>query len=301
MNRINFLNGNTFPLDVDTLVFMQEMITTLSEISPVFGDKVIVSGCEAQGSYVGNGLVVINKELLRFEGNNVVSTVYIAEEEEDVLCQEEEFTGLYTRRCVKFGTGDGKNNFRWSDFKRLDTLPVLMQKIADIDRQKSEKVHRHAISDIMDLPDKVVPRGLIAMWSGFISNIPSGWALCNGQRVGGVQTPDLSGRFIVGYSANGEYSYIGKTGGAASVTLGIDQMPSHSHLLKDYYHSESKLDDVKQEDGYDYLGKTVCGSHATDDDNIYFFYMEHNTYSKGGSSPHENRPPYYTLAYIMKV
>lgn len=301
MNRINFLNGNTFPLDVDTLVFMQEMITTLSEISPVFGDKVIVSGCEAQGSYVGNGLVVINKELLRFEGNNVVSTVYIAEEEEDVLCQEEEFTGLYTRRCVKFGTGDGKNNFRWSDFKRLDTLPVLMQKIADIDRQKSEKVHRHAISDIMDLPDKVVPRGLIAMWSGFISNIPSGWALCNGQRVGGVQTPDLSGRFIVGYSANGEYSYIGKTGGAASVTLGIDQMPSHNHLGG--YAGEVP------EGNYGLVRRSKSGEDTTPGsrDRNGAGREPDTTISpvnipyQGRGLGHENRPPYYVLAYIIKI
>lgn len=295
MNRINFLNGNTFPLDVDTLVFMQEMITTLSEISPVFGDKVIVSGCEAQGSYVGNGLVVINKELLRFEGNNVVSTVYIAEEEEDVLCQEEEFTGLYTRRCVKFGTGDGKNNFRWSDFKRLDTLPVLMQKIADIDRQKSEKVHRHAISDIMDLPDKVVPRGLIAMWSGFISNIPSGWALCNGQRVGGVQTPDLSGRFIVGYSGSvNSYRTIGsgpKSPSQFTVTLSKENMPAHNHR-------NGVADNADEIFIYGTVPTTYGISIRTEGNNER---KEGFTSTEGGAAPFDVRPPYYVLAFIMKV
>ena len=41
-----------------------------------------------------------------------------------------------------------------------------------------------------------VPRGVIVMWSGAISEIPEGWALCNGEN----DRPDLQGRFIVGYS-----------------------------------------------------------------------------------------------------
>jgi microcystin-dependent protein len=27
----------------------------------------------------------------------------------------------------------------------------------------------------------------------------------------------------------------------------------------------------------------------------------HDTYSAGGDQPHENRPPYYTLAYIIRT
>jgi microcystin-dependent protein len=44
------------------------------------------------------------------------------------------------------------------------------------------------------------PIGGIIMWSGKISNIPDGWALCDGKKHNGRQTPDLRGRFIVGYS-----------------------------------------------------------------------------------------------------
>lgn len=39
-----------------------------------------------------------------------------------------------------------------------------------------------------------IPFGMIAMWSGAASAIPSGWVLCNGQN----NTPDLRSRFIVG-------------------------------------------------------------------------------------------------------
>ena len=52
-----------------------------------------------------------------------------------------------------------------------------------------------------------LPAGLIVMWGGLIANIPSGWALCNGQN----GTPDLRDRFIKGAS-----SEPGGTGGAAT-------------------------------------------------------------------------------------
>ena len=67
-----------------------------------------------------------------------------------------------------------------------------------------------------------VPGGIITMWSGSITDIPLGWALCDGSN----GTPDLRDRFIVG--AGGDYN-VGNTGGANSVTLTVAQMPSHSH------------------------------------------------------------------------
>lgn len=57
-------------------------------------------------------------------------------------------------------------------------------------------------------------RGLIAMYSGSVASIPSGWALCDGQN----GTPNLTGRFIV--AAGGDYA-VGDTGDGT--------IPSHSH------------------------------------------------------------------------
>ena len=39
-----------------------------------------------------------------------------------------------------------------------------------------------------------VPVGGIIMWSGAATNVPTGWALCDGQN----GTPDLRGRFVLG-------------------------------------------------------------------------------------------------------
>jgi hypothetical protein len=70
----------------------------------------------------------------------------------------------------------------------------------------------------------VVPTGAIIMWGGLVASIPAGWQLCDGSN----GTPDLRDRFIVG--AGSTYSP-GATGGANSVTLATNQMPSHTHSV----------------------------------------------------------------------
>jgi microcystin-dependent protein len=63
---------------------------------------------------------------------------------------------------------------------------------------------------------------MITMWSGSIASIPAGWLLCDGTS----STPDLRDRFIVG--AGSTYA-VNATGGANTVTLTTDQIPSHTH------------------------------------------------------------------------
>ena len=131
----------------------------------------------------------------------------------------------------------------------------------------------------------VIPVGGIVFWSGVVDSIPNGWALCNGQTVNGVRTPNLSDRFIV--SVGSGYS-LGATGGEASHKLTAAEMPSHNHAYK-------------------FTGADI--DQSWDSDN--YFYCQHNQYPNnantkyteytGGNAAHENRPPYYALCYIMRV
>lgn len=52
-----------------------------------------------------------------------------------------------------------------------------------------------------------IPAGVIVMWSGLVSAIPAGWALCDGS--GG--TPDLRHNFVLGAAVDGD---VGVTGGS---------------------------------------------------------------------------------------
>ena len=112
------------------------------------------------------------------------------------------------------------------------------------------------------------------MWSGASTSIPTGWLLCNGSN----NTPDLRNRFIVG--AGSSYS-VGATGGEATHTLTIDEMPSHSHNL-DATTTTS--------------GSTLNGVYI----NVRNKGLTFTTDSTGSGSAHENRPPYYALCFIMK-
>jgi len=140
-----------------------------------------------------------------------------------------------------------------------------------------------------------IPLGGIIMWSGSIASIPSGWALCNGQTVNGRTTPNLLNRFIVGAGAN--YG-VGNTGGADSVTLTANQMPSHTHGYRDGFHIESSTHSHWSAETWP---QNRRGDGDTDEDNRYMWYVNRTSDAAGGNQAHENRPPYYALAYIMRV
>jgi microcystin-dependent protein len=126
----------------------------------------------------------------------------------------------------------------------------------------------------------LVPTGAIMMWSGSVASIPAGWALCDGSS----GRPDLRGRFIVGYNNfDTDYSTIGNQGGEKRHTLTISEMPSHSHTIPGT--NTSSFGGFGNVPGVG--GGTVEGGGSTD-----------NT---GGNATHENRPPYYTLAFIIKL
>jgi microcystin-dependent protein len=76
-----------------------------------------------------------------------------------------------------------------------------------------------------------LPTGSIIMWAG--DTAPEGWLLCDGNN----GTPNLSGRFVVGYSSGDpDYGLISNKGGVTKVLLGVGDLPPHDHLLNDHSH-----------------------------------------------------------------
>jgi microcystin-dependent protein len=166
-----------------------------------------------------------------------------------------------------------------------DALGAVTQKLSGID----EGANR-------------IPAGLIAMWSGSVANIPSGWALCNGSN----GTPDLRDRFIVG--AGGSYN-VGNTGGANSVALNTNQIPSHNHgagnLKADtagshthVYRTYLRMGDAS---GIASGFLVESANRQTSSEGAHTHTISGNTSNTGGGQAHENRPPYYALCFIMKL
>ena len=178
----------------------------------------------------------------------------------------------------------------------------------------------------------VVPQGGIIMWSRSAANIPAGWALCNGSN----GTPDLRGRFVVGYSGSGSYTAVGNTGGSDSRTLTTANMPSHSHTgntgvtsishshsfntNNDGAHKHRNLDVgytpvgnddttlLYQDDGtpwgnhnYDMSdGSSHSHSGTTNSANSQHSHS-FTTGTSGSGIAFDNRPAYYVVAFIIKL
>ena len=147
--------------------------------------------------------------------------------------------------------------------------------------------------------DIAMPSGLICMWSG--SEVPKGWYLCDGTN----GTPDLRNRFIVG--AGNEYS-IGDTGGEKVHTLTTAEMPKHTHTLTSAGEHTHTLYEVNGDSNYaSYPGfygevqATISRNPITSIESPSSGLHTHPIASAGSGSAHENRPPYYALAFIMKA
>lgn len=147
-----------------------------------------------------------------------------------------------------------------------------------------------------------VPRGGIIMWSGSVATIPAGWALCDGvQRTALdgtlVTPPDLRDRFVVGASASGGYA-VGSAGGSATHTLTLAELPLHSHAVTDPGHTHY----VGMLSGTS--GSTRFHDAGPDSDNPRTSGSSLTGLSiqnAGGGAAHNNLPPFYALAYIMKL
>jgi len=141
----------------------------------------------------------------------------------------------------------------------------------------------------------IEPIGMIVMWSGNIASIPDGWALCNGSQ----GTPDLEDKFILGISVGTD---INRSGGAPSHNHTYTEIPNHTHeiidpghvhvysvilaegggptlplsgdLMDDYNQTESKTTGIS----VNYTGEELCSTQNN-----------------------STLPPYYKLAFIMKV
>jgi microcystin-dependent protein len=149
----------------------------------------------------------------------------------------------------------------------------------------------------------LVPTGAILLWSGSVASIPSGWLLCDGTS----GTPNLKDRFVVG--AGNAYA-VDATGGADTVTLSAANMPAHTHGFSTTTSGAgAHTHDLKVGDGYQgggvYLDQGAenggyYSSAFTAGVGDHTHTVSGTTASSGSGTAHENRPPYYALAYIMK-
>lgn len=165
------------------------------------------------------------------------------------------------------------------------------------------KSHSVAWGEWVSSGGSSIPTGLISMWSGAVAAIPTGWALCDGTK----GTPNLRDRFIVG--AGSAYA-VGATGGAtththtlnasstaATTALTIAQMPAHRHKMAMSGSPQVTTSRVEssQTSGAWYSGSAYMETTGDDEGHT------HTITTSATATATNNLPPYYALAYIMKL
>ena len=280
MNKLE-IQGAGFPATNKTWRWLRDMINAVHELAKLGGTDYILTGCEVQGNNVTDGWVVLDGELLPFKGGSKAVQIAIKESIEKTT---------YLEDLDSDGTGDSKDTYfgRYVEFaagsKNFDALP--------------------RINPIVELQKAQTPVGAIVMWAGAVTAIPTGWKLCDGSD----GTPDLRGQFIVGYDpTDSAYNAVGKQGGAKEVELTEAQMPQHKHTgtTDTSPQHRHKIPDVipKRRSGegdngrYDQMWQGYLTNQYTEYAGSHRHSLDMS--NAGGGQAHENRPPYFTLAFIQ--
>ncbi len=160
-----------------------------------------------------------------------------------------------------------------------------------------------------------LPKGIVVAWSG--TDAPAGWSLCDGQKAKAIdgsdlQKPDLRGRFIFGWNPAGgkdvkvpgdDYNKINGIGGKQIHQLTVNEMPSHDHTMNENGQHQHNYCLPRGDKNWDNGGgnalwgggcglnplTSAAGNHV------------HTINKTGGIESHNNMPPYYVLAYIIKL
>jgi len=215
------------------------------------------------------------------------------------------------------------NNAVWTTWEAIDDKTTVVDNLASTSTTDALSANQGRIlsESITQVSATNVPVNGIIMYSGALSSIPNNWALCDGSN----GTPNLVDKFVRGTASQ---AYIGNTGGTDSAT-----MPSHAHKGPAHSHNAAHTHSAGtgNDGGHQHSMTTkLDGAKGTDNitvnnepgatwvDNLITYEGIHShsvtvneanfntstsgtqwTSSAGGSG--DNKPAYYTLAYIIRV
>jgi microcystin-dependent protein len=193
------------------------------------------------------------------------------------------------------------------------------------------------VSTGVQFPDSSIqptglPVGAIVIWQKPLEELPDGWKICNGQN----GTPDLRNQFVLGA---GNTRNIGDVGGSDTVVLQSPEIPQHTHsstlnvnLAGSHSHnvsvgntpshnhpvngalttpSSGRVPFTRGVTGPSSARTINLAARGQHSHSVSFGTAGDHTHpistddisigSAGESDPHENRPPFRALYFIMKV
>lgn len=183
------------------------------------------------------------------------------------------------------------------------THPDYWRANGDYAANEIERLMLMLVTAVEDEPMSNLPVGTVVLWPSAV--VPDGWLECNGLLLdvedypelaallgdtygtapaGQFRLPDLRERVAVGRDSNvSSFAHVlGASGGAATHTLTVAQMPAHSHS-------------VPAADSNNQRGNLIARTSATTGS------VGFATSTSGGGQPHNNLQPYLVMMYIIRA
>lgn len=317
------MNGHhRFPVSTEAMAFMQDQILFLEQFVQVAGPNTIIKDSTASVA----GLVVVNGELLPLQPSTVERNfIQVVTTAASLDAGGLHFADIRTTRTAVYrAANQGNECYPITDFANMSTLAAITAQLASLSvgtvpvgsitmwaaATAPENWHLcNGDGMRMDL----YPELYAVIGSTYGSPAPNWFFL-----------PDLRSRFVVGLnSSDTDYNALNKKGGSKSVTLTTDQIPAHTHGLGTL-NSRGTFPAVDlQYDQYSAAYRNTIKTRKVGDEevrfntnlkgggrsdgwgSVYDFDWRQGISgalgSEGGGQSHENRPPFITMNYIIKV
>ena len=328
----NYLSQSNmdFPLDCETFNYIAQHEAMLAALGNIGGDKVILSGCQYTLGTRSEGYVFLRTkeypdgEVLHFTGGTG-DNLHIVTENIEVTADGYTYPSAYTKRYL--APGHESENYKWSDFSDFKSCRELTGKLAQLQAQL-DSVVSEPLGIIKIFAGSDVPEGYLLCEGQDIkiseykalhdvigdayNEAPNYLGITNPHILEGCfRLPDLRGRFVVGQnSLDTEYQVKGNAGGEKKHLLTSKEtaVAVHDHDAKFPKDGDGEHRHLIKTDGGNDKGSgswEIGNSNQkvyTEKDGAHTHNITiENSIGRDAEFAHENRPPYYTLAYIIKA
>lgn len=257
MNRIDFSHAGGFPLDTDTLQFLQKSYSDpIKALTKLGGNHYIISGVEDDGIQTSDGWVVIDGEIMPFKGDLKQRTIMVIENVETARFENEGEREVFFTRYATFGVSLNSIPFtslaRISDLqqqkKRADDLQTaheahkehVVKRTGELqaahekrttELQTAHEEHKKDLNKIIDLLKSSLYAEISTLQAKVAPFVAGGGMVlwqkpANLIPVGWCEVVDWRGRMPVGSDFNDtDFNIVGKTGGSKNVSIRREHLP----------------------------------------------------------------------------